>query len=200
MATFSRRDVSLASQMRRATASVALCLAEGARRSGKHRLHLYRIAAGSAAEVRAALSLARIWGWTGSTELASAEALLDRVAADAPRAHRLNLLLRPVHPGRRHAGAARLLVETVQGLLGALQVLLRLVEAVFGLLELLLQVGRAIGALGQRRGRVLAQRRNALLRLSKPALGSMDRRHPPLRARPPRRLVVVGPRFARLVG
>jgi four helix bundle protein len=65
MATLSRRDVSLTSQMRRATASVALCLAEGARRSGKHRLHLYRIAAGSAAAVRAALSLARIWGWTG---------------------------------------------------------------------------------------------------------------------------------------
>jgi four helix bundle protein len=81
MATLSRHDVSLASQMRRATASVALCLAEGSRRSGKDRLHLYRVAAGSAAEVRAALSLARVWRWSTSTQLASAEALLDRVLA-----------------------------------------------------------------------------------------------------------------------
>ena len=81
MATLTHHDVPLASQMRRATASVALCLAEGARRSGKDRLHLYRVAAGSAAEVRAALSLARVWGWAASTQSAAAEALLDRILA-----------------------------------------------------------------------------------------------------------------------
>jgi four helix bundle protein len=96
MAKLNRQDTSLTSQMRRATASVALCLAEGARRSGKDRLHLYRVAAGSAAEVRAALLLARAWGWTDSMQLGSAEALLDRVLAmlwrlTHPRGERLHL-------------------------------------------------------------------------------------------------------------
>jgi hydroxysqualene dehydroxylase len=58
-----QRDSSLSCQLRRAAVSVPLCLAEGARRSGKDRLHLYRIAAGSAAEVRAALALARAWSF-----------------------------------------------------------------------------------------------------------------------------------------
>jgi four helix bundle protein len=92
--TLTHRDMSLASQIRRATASVALCLAEGACRSGKDRLHLYRVAAGSAAEVRAALSLARVWGWTTSAQLASSEALLDRVLA---------MLWRLTHPRRQSA-------------------------------------------------------------------------------------------------
>jgi four helix bundle protein len=56
-----RRDRDLADQMRRAAASVVLNLAEGARRTGRDRLHFYRIAAGSAAEVRAALAVARAW-------------------------------------------------------------------------------------------------------------------------------------------
>ena len=69
---------------------MALCLAEGARRTGKDRLHLYRVAAGSAAEVRAALAVGRAWGWIGSAALAPAEALLDRVLA---------MLWRLTHPG-----------------------------------------------------------------------------------------------------
>lgn len=56
-----RRDHSLADQVRRASNSVVLNIAEGSRRMGKDRLHFYRIAAGSAAEVQAALEVARAW-------------------------------------------------------------------------------------------------------------------------------------------
>jgi four helix bundle protein len=91
IAAIAQRDSSLSCQLRRATASVPLCLAEGARRSGKDRLHLYRVAAGSAAEVRAALALARAWTFAPPARLATAEALLDRVLA---------MLWRLTHPRR----------------------------------------------------------------------------------------------------
>jgi four helix bundle protein len=81
LASLARRDSSLAFRLRRAAASVPLCLAEGSRRSGKDRLHLYRVAAGSAAEVRAALALARAWSFAAPAQLAAPEALLDRVLA-----------------------------------------------------------------------------------------------------------------------
>jgi len=74
-----RRDRDLADQVRRAGASVVLNLAEGARRLGKDRLHFYRIAAGSAAEVRAALEVARAWEYLGP--LAEVDVPLDRVLA-----------------------------------------------------------------------------------------------------------------------
>jgi type II secretory pathway component PulM len=41
----------------------------------------YRVAAGSAAEVRAALALARAWTFVPPARLATAETLLDRVLA-----------------------------------------------------------------------------------------------------------------------
>ncbi len=53
-----QHDRNLADQARRATTSVALCLSEGRRRAGKDRLHLFRVADGSAAEVRTALQVA----------------------------------------------------------------------------------------------------------------------------------------------
>ena len=74
-----RWDRDLADQTRRAASSVVLNLAEGARRTGRDRLHFYRIAAGSAAEVRAALAVARAWG--NLEPVAGVEALLDRVLA-----------------------------------------------------------------------------------------------------------------------
>ena len=74
-----RKDRDLADQVRRAASSVVLNLAEGARRTGKDRQHFYRIAAGSAAEVRAALAVARAWG--NLEPVAGVEALLDRVLA-----------------------------------------------------------------------------------------------------------------------
>jgi len=74
-----KSDRALADQLRRAASSVVLNIAEGNRRTGKDRLHFFRIAAGSAAEVRAALDVARAWGMIGVTSAGEAE--LDRVLA-----------------------------------------------------------------------------------------------------------------------
>ena len=76
-----RRDRDLEDQLRRAASSVVLNLAEGARRSGKDRLHFFRIAAGSAAEVRSGLGLARAWGYVDGAQFDAVEVLLDRVLA-----------------------------------------------------------------------------------------------------------------------
>jgi len=53
-----RRDPSLADQIRRAVASVVLNIGEGNERVGRDRVYHFRVAAGSAGEVRAALRLA----------------------------------------------------------------------------------------------------------------------------------------------
>ena len=74
-----KADRALADQLRRAASSVVLNIAEGNRRSGQDRLQFFRIAAGSAAEVRAALDVARAWGTIGAVPAAEAE--LDRVLA-----------------------------------------------------------------------------------------------------------------------
>ena len=76
-----RRDAGLADQLVRAASSVTLNLAEGAKRSGRDQLHHYRIADGSAAEVRAALSLGEAWGHLDGLDLAPVMSLLDRLAA-----------------------------------------------------------------------------------------------------------------------
>jgi four helix bundle protein len=57
---------------------VPLNLAEGRRRVGKDRLHHFRIAAGSADELRVALLVARAWGDLGAGDVRQAFALLDR--------------------------------------------------------------------------------------------------------------------------
>ena len=74
-------DADLAKQARRAASSVALCISEGQRRGGKDRRHLFRVAAGSAAEVRTALRLALAWGYLEPSELAAPLALVDRELA-----------------------------------------------------------------------------------------------------------------------
>jgi four helix bundle protein len=76
-----RCDGDLARQIRRATNSVALNVAEGRRRVGGDRLHLGRIAAGSADEVVAALKAAIGWGHIDETDVTEALGLLDRVLA-----------------------------------------------------------------------------------------------------------------------
>jgi four helix bundle protein len=76
-----RRDAKLFDEMRRAANSVCLNLAEGSRRRGADRLHFWRIAAGSAAELRAALHLAEAWGDLDPTTVAHSDALLDQVLA-----------------------------------------------------------------------------------------------------------------------
>ncbi len=75
------RDRELAEQIRRAASSAALNVAEGAKRAGKDQVHHYRIAAGSAAEVRAAIAVAAAWGYFDDSRRAALDALLDRQAA-----------------------------------------------------------------------------------------------------------------------
>jgi four helix bundle protein len=75
------RDRDLAQQIRRAASSISLNLAEGRRRSGADRLHSWRIAAGSADEVRAALRVAVARGDLEDGDVARALGLLDRVLA-----------------------------------------------------------------------------------------------------------------------
>jgi four helix bundle protein len=75
------RDRDLAQQIRRAASSIALNIAEGRERAGAGRTHHWRIAAGSAAEVRAALRVAVAWGDVEDRDVAGALELLDRVLA-----------------------------------------------------------------------------------------------------------------------
>jgi len=74
-----RRDLPLAGQMRRAAASVSLNLAEGGRRRGKDRIQLWRVAAGSAAEVEASLRVAQAFGYLEVSQAQEALGLCDRV-------------------------------------------------------------------------------------------------------------------------
>ena len=74
-------DSSLAQQIRRAASSVSLNLAEGNRRTGKDRRRFFRIAAGSANEVRTALRVAEAWGYVKAREITGALGLLDQTLA-----------------------------------------------------------------------------------------------------------------------
>jgi four helix bundle protein len=75
------RDSKLADEIRRAATSVALNLGEGNRKRGKSRLSFFRIAAGSANEVRAGLEVAEAWGYLEEEETQDAAGLVDRVLA-----------------------------------------------------------------------------------------------------------------------
>ncbi len=85
LARLQHRDRDLASQARRACNSVALNLDEGRRRAGQDRLHHFRIALGSAAELDTALRLALAWGYLDPASLAGPRGLCDRVIAMAWR-------------------------------------------------------------------------------------------------------------------
>ena len=74
-------DRDLAKQMRRAGASITLNLREGAERRGQDRYHLWRIAAGSAAEIDEALRTALAWGYAPAELLSPAQMLASRVIA-----------------------------------------------------------------------------------------------------------------------
>ena len=76
-----RKDRALADQMRRAASSVPLNVAEGSRRNGKDRKHSYRIAAGSAHELRTAIRVAESWGYVDAQSVGPVDALLDRELA-----------------------------------------------------------------------------------------------------------------------
>ena len=81
VAQLKTKDRDLADQLARAASSVTLNLAEGAKREGKDQRHFYRIAAGSNAEVRAALALGDAWGHLDGAELVELLGQLDRLAA-----------------------------------------------------------------------------------------------------------------------
>ncbi len=76
-----RHDSKLAAQLRDAGSSVALNLGEGNRRQGRDRGHLWRIASGSAEEVRTALKVAEAWGYIDQAEAAAVLADVDRLQA-----------------------------------------------------------------------------------------------------------------------
>ena len=76
-----RRDRSLGSQIRRAANSVVLNLAEGNHKLGKGKRKFFCDAAGSAAEVHAALQVAEVWGYLTREALQPTLELLDRVKA-----------------------------------------------------------------------------------------------------------------------
>ena len=76
-----KRDPRLATHLREAGSSVALNLGEGNRRQGRDRAHLWRIASGSAEEVRTALRVAVAWGYLGEKTIAEALARIDSLQA-----------------------------------------------------------------------------------------------------------------------
>jgi four helix bundle protein len=82
----------LTDQTVRAVTSVPLNLAEGAGRRGRDRQYHWRIAYGSALEARTALELLVATGSIDTRAAATADALLDRVAA---------MTWRLVHPAHR---------------------------------------------------------------------------------------------------
>ena len=63
------RNPDLHRQLRRASSSIALNLAEGSGRAGRDRKHHFRIARGSALEVEACLLVAQAWGALEDNEL-----------------------------------------------------------------------------------------------------------------------------------
>jgi four helix bundle protein len=81
LAALTQRDPDLARQLRRAAASVALNLSEGLARTGRDRIHLWRVAQGSANEVVACLRVGEAWGDLDQAALAAPLALYDRVLA-----------------------------------------------------------------------------------------------------------------------
>ena len=72
-----RSDRDLASQIRRAASSAVFNVSEGSKRAGKQKLHFFRIAAGSASELRMAVEVARKWGH----EIDGTDELVDRLNA-----------------------------------------------------------------------------------------------------------------------
>jgi four helix bundle protein len=75
------RDPRLATHIRDACSSVALNLGEGNRREGRDRAHLWRIASGSAEEVRTALRVCVAWGYLGEKTVVEALGQIDYLQA-----------------------------------------------------------------------------------------------------------------------
>ena len=71
----------LAAQIHDAASSVAANVSEGNRRVGRDRLHLFRVAAGSADETRTHLRVAEAWGYVSIEQVKVSLELVDRVLA-----------------------------------------------------------------------------------------------------------------------
>ena len=74
-----QRDAQLDRQIRAAASSVALNLGEGSRRAGKDRRYHFRVASGSANEVRTALRVGEAWGHLERADTARPLEILDRL-------------------------------------------------------------------------------------------------------------------------
>ena len=81
MDQIARQDRDLAEQIRRAVSSIALNVSEGTKRTGRDRAHSYRVAAGSANEVRAGLLVAEAFGYVTREAIARGLELIDRELA-----------------------------------------------------------------------------------------------------------------------
>jgi len=75
------QDAEEARQMRTAVNSIVRNVSEGWERCGKDKTQLYRVAAGSAREVKAGLLIADAWGWVEPAEMQEAMSLCDRSLA-----------------------------------------------------------------------------------------------------------------------
>jgi four helix bundle protein len=78
LARLREHDRDLEDHARRCTSGIGLQTSEARRRAGRDRIHLYRVAAGSAGELETALRLAEAWGY-----LDAAARLIVEVAASA---------------------------------------------------------------------------------------------------------------------
>lgn len=76
-----QRDRDQALQLKKAANSILSNVCEGSRRQGRDRLHLWNIAAGSAAEVRVQIEAAIAWGDLEPDLTKNALDLLDRALA-----------------------------------------------------------------------------------------------------------------------
>jgi len=76
-----QHDRTETAQLTDAANSIAHNVSEGRRRTGKDRVHLFRIGAGSADEVRTSLRVAVAWGWLEQDDVGEALALVDRILA-----------------------------------------------------------------------------------------------------------------------
>ena len=74
-------DMDEVKQMRSASASIVRNASEGWERSGRDKTNHYRMAAGSAREVRGGLLIAEASGWIDAAEMAGPMELCDRALA-----------------------------------------------------------------------------------------------------------------------
>lgn len=76
-----RGNAALGDQLRRATLSIPLNIAEAAGKAATERTHFHRIARGSAMECGAILDVARLLGVSETEDIAAGKELLVRIVA-----------------------------------------------------------------------------------------------------------------------